>query len=201
MIVNFSKKYQVNTRLQMENTMLEQVHQTRLLGVIIDDRLSWQANTDFLIKKAYKRMSLLHRLYEFDIPVQDLIEIYILYIRSVLESSAVVWNSSLTKGQELELERVQKVALRIILKDAYENYKSALFTCSLLTLKERRNALCLSFAKKCIKNERTSDMFPLNSQSYDTRHMEKFFVTKAKGNRLAKSAIPHMQKLLNRNTK
>ena len=123
--------------------MLEQVHQTRLLGVIIDDRLSWQANTDFLIKKAYKRMSLFHRLYEFDVPVQDLIEIYILYIRSVLESSAVVWNSSLTKGQELELERVQKVALRIILKDDYENYKSAPFF--MLTSYPKRTAKCTLF--------------------------------------------------------
>merc|ERR1711983_407935 len=102
-------------------------------------------------------MSLLHRLYNFAVPEQDLIEIYILYIRSVLESSAVVWNSSLTKGQEMELERVQKVALRIILKDQYESYESALSKSSLLTLKERRDALSLSFAQKCLKNERTSD--------------------------------------------
>ena len=71
-------------------------------------------------------MSLLHRLYDFAVPVQDLVEIYVLYIRSVLESSAVVWNSSLTQGQEKEIERVQKVALRIILKDQYENYENAL---------------------------------------------------------------------------
>ena len=110
MIVNFSKKYQANTRLHMGDQILEQVQQTRLLGVILDDRLSWQANTNFIIQKAYKRMSLLHRLYEFAVPVQELIEIYILYIRSVLESSAVVWNSSLTRGQDLEFERVKKVA-------------------------------------------------------------------------------------------
>ena len=201
MIVNFSKKYQANTRLHMGDQILEQVTQTRLLGVILDDRLSWQANTDFIVKKAYKRMVLLHRLYEFAVPVKDLIEIYILYIRSVLESSAVVWNSSLTRGQELELERVQKVALRIILKSKYEDYENALLKCSLLTLKERRNALSLSFAKKCVKNERTSDMFPLNPATYNTRNLEKYVVTKTKGSRLAKSAIPHMQRLLNINSK
>ena len=121
MIINFSTKYQANTRLQMEDNVLEQVEQTRLLGVIIDQRFSWQANTSHIVQKAYKRMSLLHKLYEFAVPVKDLVEIYILYIRSVLESSAVVWNSSLTQGQEKELERVQKVALRIILKEQYEN--------------------------------------------------------------------------------
>ena len=84
--------------------------------------------------------------------------LYILYIRYVLESSAVVWNSSLTRGQELELERVQKVALRIILKSDYGSYENALLTCSLPSLKERRNVLSLSFAKKCVKNEKTSSM-------------------------------------------
>ena len=94
-----------------------------------------------------------------------------------------------------------KVALRIILKAKYENYENALLTCSLLSLKERRNALSLSFAKKCVKNERTSDMFPLNPVTYNTRNSEKYVVTKAKGSRLAKSAIPHMQRLLNINSK
>ena len=145
-------------------------------------------------------MSLLHRLYDFAVPVQDLVEIYVLYIRSVLESSAVVWNSSLTQGQEKELERVQKVELRIILKDQYESYENALLVCSLLTLKDRREALSLSFAKKCIKNSKTKDTFPLNIASYDTRFFEKYVVTKAKKSRLMNSAIPYMQRLLNKNS-
>ena len=195
MIINFSSKYQSNTRLEMEGKLLEQVQQTRLLGVIIDQSFSWQANTNFIVQKAYKRMSLLHKLYEFAVPIHELIEIYILYIRSVLESSAVVWNSSLTQGQEKELERVQKVALRIILKDQYENYENALLSCSIPTLKDRRKALSLSFAKKCVKNENTSKMFPVNRAYYNTRNKEKYAVTRTKMSRLAKIAIPYMQKL------
>ena len=196
MIVNFTKNYQINTRLKLEENPLMQVRQTPLLGVIIEERLSWQSNTTFIVKKAYKRMTLLHQLYEFTVPVEDLVDIYILYIMSIRDSSAVLWSSSLTQGQELEIERVQKVALRIILKEEYEHYDSALSLCSLPTLKERRNQLCLSFAKKCTKNDRTSDMFPLNNFS----HHEKYFVTKASTGRLDKSAIPSMQRLLNSNT-
>ena len=122
MTVNFTKNYQVNTRLKLENNLLQQVTETRLLGVIIDDHLSWQANTSSIVKTAYKRMTLLHKLYEFDIPTEDLVDIYILYIRSVLDSSAVVWHISLTQGQVLEIERVQKVALRTILKGNYDCY-------------------------------------------------------------------------------
>ena len=62
MTFNFTNNYQMNTRLRLENTVLEQ-------------------NT--------------------------------------------VWHSSLTQGQEMEIERVQKVGLRILLKDDYENYDNA----------------------------------------------------------------------------
>ena len=40
-------------------------------------------------------------------------------------------------------------------------------------------------------------MFPLNIAGYNTRYPEKYQVTYAKTNRLAKSSIPFMQKLLN----
>ena len=141
---------------------------------------------------------MLHKLNSFAVPRDDLLEIYILYIRSVLENSAVVWHSSLTLGQELELERVQKVALKIILKGEYESYNDALLKCNLSTLSERRTHMCLTFAKKCVKTDLTKSMFPRNpNQHYNLRKPEKFLVTHAKSDRLKNSAIPFMQKLLN----
>ena len=44
-------------------------------------------------------------------------------------------------------------------------------------------------------------MFPQNTAYYNTENTEKYVVAKAKTNRLAKSAIPYMQRLLNENTK
>ena len=149
---NFTQNYQICTRLKLEDNLLEEVTETRLLGVILDSQLSWKSNTSFIVKKAYKRMPILHKLYEFDVPRKDLLEIYILYIRSVLESSATVWHSSISQGQENEIERVQKVALRTILKDEYLNYSNALEICSLTTLKDRRTHLCKVFAKRCVKS-------------------------------------------------
>ena len=63
--------------------MVEQVTETRLLAVQINDRMSWQSNTSFIMKKAYKRMTLLHKLYELCVPLEDLVDIYVLYIRPV----------------------------------------------------------------------------------------------------------------------
>ena len=88
-----------------------------------------------------------------------MVNIYILYIRSILESSAVVWHSSITNGEEMELERVQKVALRIILDSEYANYSQALSITNLETLSERKRILCKNVALNCVENEKTSAIF------------------------------------------
>ena len=117
MLFNFSRNYQFNTRFSLNGTKIDQVHQTKLLGLVLRDDLKWKANTDELTRRAYSRMIILRNLYKFDVPVDDLLEIYVLYIRSVVEQSAVVWHSSITKGEQRDLERIQKVALKIILKE------------------------------------------------------------------------------------
>ena len=80
--------------------------------------------------------------------------IYTLYIRSILEQSAVVWNSGITEENKNDLERVQKThALKLYtVHDNYHNYESALQRANLMSLSDRRKKLCLKFAKKCLNN-------------------------------------------------
>ena len=126
MIINFCTSYQFRTRLTIHNSLLEQVNQTKLLGVILSEDLTWQANTDSLVKKAYKRMVILRRLNEFKVEVQDMLRIYVLFIRVVIEQSSVVWSLSLTQQELQSFERVQKIALRIIFQDTYISYSNTL---------------------------------------------------------------------------
>ena len=71
-------------------------------------------NTKHLVKRAYARMEILRQMSKFTKSVKDKNHIYKTYIRSVLEQSSVVWSSSITKKNKSELERVQKVAVRLI---------------------------------------------------------------------------------------
>ena len=198
MIFNFSKSYQFNTRLYLKDNLLNQVRETCLLGVIISDNLKWHSNTANLVIRCYQRMLILRNLSTFHVPVEDMVNIYCLYIRSVAEQSSVVWSSSITTGEEYDLERIQKVALRIILQENYSNYTNALSLANLVTLKARRSILSKRFSIKCTKKERTKDMFPEAVHSVETRFPEKYIVTKAKTSRLAVSAIPSMQRQLNK---
>ena len=109
MIFNFTNNYQFTTRLSLNNENLEVVKSTKLLGVVIDDNLKWDENTDYLIKSAYKRMELLRRVSKFTASIDEKRNIYILYVRSVLEQSCTVWHSSLTEENSNNLERVQKL--------------------------------------------------------------------------------------------
>ena len=88
-------------------------------------------------------MRLLHKLVDSGVPQDDLVNIYILYVRSILEQSCQVWHSSLTLENFQGLERVQKNALKIILQDQYLSYSNALNMTGLDSLFERRTKLCL----------------------------------------------------------
>ena len=199
MLFNFTTKYQFNTRLKINNEILETVKETRLLGTVITNDLKWDSNTNDIVKRAYKRMEILRKLKKFQAPHNDLKHIYIVYVRSLLEQSSNVWHSSLTIQNETDLERVQKVALKIILGSDYKTYINAMSVLDLETLKERREQLCLEFAKKCLKNPKMKHLFPLNNRTHIMipRQYEQFQVNKANTNRMKDSPIPYMQNLLN----
>ena len=199
MVFNFTKKFQFSTRLNLENVLLEEAQECRLLGLTITNQLSWQKNTHSIVKKANTRMIILQKLYDFNLPTEDMVNMYILFIRSMLEYSCVVWHSSITEEESSSIERVQKTALRLILRENYSDYTSARVLTGLSTLRERRTQLSLTFAKKCIKNEKSRDLFPLKTKVVNTREHEKYYVTPARTERLAKSAVPYLQRLLNAN--
>ena len=70
-----------------------------------------------------------------------------LQIRCVLEYGVPVWNSSITKEESVDIERVQKAFLHIALQDQYTDYKTALKIACFDSLEDRRLNLCITFAK------------------------------------------------------
>ena len=198
-IFNFSKKNQFITQLTVDNENIEVVKETKLLGTYITDDLKWDKNTAEIVKKANKRMQLLYRAASFTSSRLELRKIYLVFIRSILEQSAVVWHSSLTAKNRLALERVQKCAVKVILGQKFSSYKDGLKKLNIQTLNIRRKELCLRFAKNCLKNDKVRSMFPkhLSNHEMKKRNTKKFKTVLARTKRYQKSAIPYMLKLLN----
>ena len=199
MIFNFTKNHQFTTKLSVNEIDLEVVQKTKLLGTVLTNNLSWNRNTEELVKKSFKRMHLLFKISSFTKSREDLKAIYLTYIRSVAEQSAVVWHSSLTEKNRKQLERIQKAAVKVILGKSYTTYKDALKELNLDSLNDRRKKLCLRFAKNTLKNEKVRDMFSANKSKHQmiTRKHKKFHEKISTTNRYKKSAIPYMTRLLN----
>ena len=84
MIFNYTHKWQFNTRLYINNLLLEQVQDASLLGLTIQENLGWHHHIGNIVKKGYARMRLITGLVKFGVKISDLVNIHIKYIRSVL---------------------------------------------------------------------------------------------------------------------
>ena len=106
----------------------------------------------------------------------------------------------MTQKNGNDLERIQKAALKVILKGRYQNYSEALSTLRIKSLKDRRDELCLKFAKSCLKIEKFKKFFPLNKKDHimSMRNSERFALEKCGSIRYRDSALPYMKRLLNK---
>ena len=66
-----------NTRLIMNNTNLDKLHEVRLLVVLLTDDLSFERNTQDICRRAFARISILTELKFVGVPLNDLIQVYI----------------------------------------------------------------------------------------------------------------------------
>ena len=197
---NFSKNLQFKTDLVLKKQNIENVQEIKLLGIILTSDLRWDKNIEYLVKYANKRMIMLHAASKFTSNRQVLKQIYFSRIRCKLDQSAVVWNGSLTLKNISDLERV---AVRIICGKKYESYSETLKELGMVTLSERRESLCLKFAKKSLKVDNFGHLFPLSKKKHlmKTRGCDAYKVSKGYSERFLKSAIPYMQRLLNKDRK
>ena len=87
----------------------------------------------------------------------------------------------------------------MILKEQNTNYDNALKILNIKNLKQRREILCAKFAIKTSGHQKTKYMFKKNIKEHKMklRNKNKFKETKTKTNRLHKSSIPYMERLLN----
>ena len=182
----------------MEEKLLESIEQTTVLGLIITSDLTWKKNTEHLISKANSRMIILRKLIQFPVPTKDLVMLYGQFIRSILEFNSTVWFSSITNEESEALESVQKTACKLILKNKYTTYEDALEILKLDELKSRRLKLATKFAKGCQQISAMQDIFKASKPNqYELRKKNPFDVKHATGQRLYKSTVPTLQRILN----
>ena len=64
--------------------LLEVTKETKLLGLMVTDDLKWEANTNYICAKAYKKMWTLRRMKVLDLEPYVMLDVYAKEIRSLL---------------------------------------------------------------------------------------------------------------------
>ena len=196
---NFTKKYDFLPTFTLDGTPLENVYETKLLGVTITSNCRWDSHTKSTVLKGNSRLWFLRRLKLLGASKNTLMDIYKLFCRSVLEYAAPVWAGALTNKNKQDLERVQRNALRIISDAPNTPYLEFLTECNEETLSDRRDQLSLAFAKKCLESEKFNTFFKKGMKTRSGFQYYKEIKTNKK--RFSNSAIPYLIRLLNMNSK
>ena len=76
--------------IKIDNKPIKQIHECKSLGVITDQHLSWNSNTDNICKKITAGISALRRLKDFA-DKQTLLSVYNAPIFKILLSMGCVW--------------------------------------------------------------------------------------------------------------
>ena len=198
MLFNPTKNYDFVPDLKIDDVELETLDEMKLLGLTIRNDLSWKANTENMTKKAYKRLWMIKRLKKQGANLNDLTDIYIKQVRSILEFGVPVWNAGIKQEQVTDIERVQKSFLHIALGSDYTDYKSALEEANLEMLSSRRTKLCKNFAMKAFKHPKHTHWFSTKEPGPNTRSDKIVFKPPlCRLSRLKKSPIPYLTSLLN----
>ena len=200
MDVSFMKDPQVLPPLRLCNQNLQSADVVKILGIKIAKDLTWDTHIGDVLGRASGRLFMLSRLKKFDLSVEDLVTIYVGFVRPLLEYAVPVWHSGLTEKQHQALERIQKRACRIILGGGYSSYQDALVVCNMPDLRSRRDKICLDFATKLYESQQFRSWLPkLRSEVVKVPLCNSNMMTLAKvrTQRYANSAIPYMVKKWN----
>ena len=203
MLFNPKKSIDFMPQLSLGNeTNLDVVESTKLLGVMLRSDLKWKDNTEYICKRAYIRLYMLRRLKGLGASTAELFDVYRQQVVSVLELSVPVWSPALTQHEVAQIERVQKAALHIILGNEFITYDEALHRLELDTLSDRRYKICLKFAIKTSKSPKFNQWFTkhepnqgIQTRSENQKSIFKPVYTRTK--RYEKSTIPYLTNLLN----
>ena len=133
-----------------EGSYVEVVEEQKILGHVMRSDMKTISNTEFICKKAYRRMWVLRRLKSLGCPVAELVDVLKQQIVSICEGSVAFWGPMITKNESNMLERCLKTGLHIIYQEQYLSFNNALKLANMRSLKARRLEAITNFSKKSL---------------------------------------------------
>jgi len=99
-------------RLEFNNTILSTTDTHKHLGVTLGNDLKWHTHINNILTSASKLLGIMRKL-KCSVRRKTLNQIYVSFLRPILEYSSVVWDNC-TQYEKDRLEKVQIEAARIV---------------------------------------------------------------------------------------
>ena len=170
MIMGSSRKIQYlesNFNIFYDDVLLNDVKYEKLLGITIDNCLSWCQQINNIVSKISSRLGLMCRLRTY-LPTEGLIMYYNGYILPLFDYCCTVWGETTNLNLE-KLCKLQKRAARIILNAKYDIPSLQLFKkLGWLSIQNRLEYHKSVLMYKCINNSAPDylcNLFDMNTNS------------------------------------
>lgn len=202
-IIDFTKTRKSNDwAFTLNDTHVETVPSARLLGVIVNNKLTWEDHVSSIVKKASGRLWTLRLLRQFGFSKHELITLYKSSIIPILEYASPVWSPGLTTSQSESIERIQWRAVQIIyckrIKMMSIEYEQALADLNLSKLCKRREELAFTFGMSLLSNPIfCSWLPPITTGKSRLRKFNLLTPVKTRTARYKNSTIPYLVDLIN----
>ena len=201
MIFNPLRKYDVLPQISTEaGSNIEVVEEQKILGHIIRSDMKTISNTEFICKKAYRRMWILRRLKALGCPISELLDVLRQQVLSICEGSVAFWGPMITKVESNMLERCLKTGLHIIYQEKYTSFSQVLKLANMKSLKVRRVELITRFSKAAFKSDKYSKWFCKSEENLNvaTRRSQAPILkpVQCRTQRYSRSSIPVMTQIL-----
>ena len=201
MLLNPHRIYDFSPRLTAgDGQEIEVVEEHKILGNIIRSDMKTISNTEYICKRAYKKMWLLRRLKSMGCPVPELLDVLRQQVISICEGSVPFWGPMITKSESNMLERCLKTGLHIIYQEQYITFDQVLKLAGMRSLKLRRLELISRFSKSAFKNEKYKNWFCPSEERQGVRTRGKpvprLRPVPCRTARYQRSSLPVMTKLL-----
>ena len=153
------KRSSLSLSFTLYGNVLEQVdsfNSFKYLGVIISNNLKWSIHIGIVCAKARRMLGLIYRHFYANCNSASLLKLYISLVRPRLEYACPVWSPNSVTAIA-QVERVQKLALKIVSGEWNTGYYDLLAWFQIPTLERRRSELSLSLLYKI---SRSACFFP-----------------------------------------
>ena len=147
------------------------IPQLKLVGFTFGTEPNAGAHMQYIRDRFRRRVWMLYHLRKAGFKKRPLYALYCVYIRSIIEYCSVVYHPMLTKGQEEDLERLHRLAIRICY-DFDTPIETIMAANGIETLAVRRIRRCDAFIRKARSNPKFADRwFPPRGQvGWDVRN-------------------------------